>query len=89
VAAGASITGPAVIGDGCRIGEEADLSRLVAWNDVVIGPNSAIREAIIAHSARIGAQCHIDDMSVIGDHATISDGSHITSEAKIDPGSTQ
>jgi mannose-1-phosphate guanylyltransferase len=89
VAAGASVTGPAVIGDGCRIGEEADLSRLVAWNDVVIGPGSAICEAIIAHSARIGGQCRIDGMSVIGDHASISDGSHITAEAKIDPGSAQ
>lgn len=89
VVASASITGPAVLGDDCHVGEEAELSRVVAWRGVTFAAKSAVENAIIAHDARIGAESRVCGMSVIGDHATVSPGANLTDGAKVEPGGSR
>ncbi|HWL94640.1 MAG TPA: NDP-sugar synthase [Phycisphaerae bacterium] len=53
---GAMILGPAAVGDFCRIGERANISRAVLWDDVEIGPDAYVDRSILTHSTRVRAE---------------------------------
>jgi mannose-1-phosphate guanylyltransferase len=63
-----------VLGRGCRIGPGAVLQNSVLWEEVVVGPQARIEQAIIASGASIGKGASVGPGSVIGHGVTIEDG---------------
>ncbi|HUP28271.1 MAG TPA: NDP-sugar synthase [Chloroflexia bacterium] len=80
---GAAISGPVVLGDNCNVAANAELHNIVAWDNVVFGLHSKSRDCLIANDATIGEGCRIEGLSVIGDHATVGSGNHLTDATKV------
>ncbi len=55
IAAGARIIGPAVIGDRCRVGREAEVTRCVLLEGASVGPGATIRDCVLDRGARVPA----------------------------------
>jgi mannose-1-phosphate guanylyltransferase len=70
---GAAIDGWAVIGDGCRIGQDASIARSVLLDGVVVGNNVTIKDSIVAPRARIGDDAALVDC-VIAEGAVVEKG---------------
>ena len=85
---GATLTGPLVLGDGCVVGEGAELRNMVAWDNVIFGPNSVSHECMVASNARIGPGCHVEELSIVGDGASIEEGVRLAPGTKVDIGAS-
>ena len=88
VLAGASITGPSALGDGCEVGEEAQLEGMVAWQNATFAAHSHCRTSIVGTNAKIGTECRLEGVSIVGDDATVGQGNHLANGAKVWPGIT-
>lgn len=88
VATGASIVGPSVLGDGCEVGEEAQLEGIVAWQGARFEAKSSCHTSIVGTGARIGPDCCIEGVTIVGDDASVGAGNHLANGVKIWPGVT-
>ena len=83
----AQITGPAVIGSGCKIMEKAVIEASVIWNGVEIGPGAVVSESIIANNCQLGAGS-ISRKAVLGDGVSIAAGYKLEPGSRIQPGNS-
>ncbi len=54
-----------VAGPNFQVAQEAELNRVVAWDEVRIGPRSHLRNAIICHGCKIPADTRLEDAVVV------------------------
>ena len=85
---GASITGPTVLGDYCEVGEEAQLEGIVAWKSADFGARSNCKASIAGNNARIGPECRIEGVTIVGDDASVGEANHLANGVKVWPGVT-
>ena len=45
----------AVVGDGCRIAEDACIEGAILWEGVSVGPGAVLRDCVIGARAQVGA----------------------------------
>lgn len=66
----------AVVGDGCRIAEDACLEGAILWEGVSVGPGAVVRDCVIGARAQVGAHARVgpgvalESGAVVPDHAT-------------------
>jgi mannose-1-phosphate guanylyltransferase len=80
IGAGAKITGPAVLGPGTIVAEEAVIQECVIWQNTKIGRKVNLNQCLIANGCTFEEGSAAEN-SVIGDHITI------TRNTKLGPGS--
>jgi len=83
----AQIKGPAVIGSGCTIQEDALIEQSVIWQQVKIGRRAKVKNSIVANHCQLKDDCIIQD-SVLGDNVTVTRGTKLAPGSKIEPGTT-
>jgi len=83
----AQIKGPAVIGSGCTIAEDALIEQSVIWQQVRIGRRARVKNSIVANHCQLGDDCVIED-AVLGDNVTVTRGAKLAPGSKIEPGTT-
>ncbi len=83
----ARIKGPAVVGAGCSIMEDAVIERSVIWQKVKMEPGAKVRNSIVANDCRLEADSIVEE-SVLGDNVTVSRGGRLEPGSKIWPGTT-
>jgi mannose-1-phosphate guanylyltransferase len=83
---GAAITGPTVLGNGCRVGEEAEIEGTVAWDGAVFGTKSICRNSIVGTGANVGAESRMEGLSILGDDVNLGEGNHLANGVRIWPG---
>ncbi|RMZ91801.1 hypothetical protein DV736_g979, partial [Chaetothyriales sp. CBS 134916] len=72
-----------VVGQRCRIGKGADISRSYIWDDVTMGDNVKISEAIIGEKSLIGDNCIIEPGALISFGVRIPSGTKISAGIKV------
>ncbi|UCG10225.1 MAG: NDP-sugar synthase [Dehalococcoidia bacterium] len=83
----AQIKGPAVIGSGCTIEEDALIEQSVIWQQVKIGRRAKVKNSIVANHCQLGDDCVIQD-AVLGDNVTVTRGARLAPGSKIQPDTT-
>ena len=58
------IVGPAVIGDGVRIGDEAVVERSIVWDDATLGDRAVVRDSIVGIGYDVPADTALIDRIV-------------------------
>jgi len=84
VDAGARIEGPAIVGDGSRVGAGTLVRRSVLWERVQIGPGARVIDCVLADGVHIGAGAEVDG-AVVAHGARIADGARVTPGSRIQP----
>ncbi|HYP39732.1 MAG TPA: NDP-sugar synthase [Chloroflexia bacterium] len=82
----ASLVGPLALADGCEVRAGAELTGVVAWRNATFGEKSICQGCMVGNDARIGANCRLDELVIIGDNASVGSGNHITRGTKLSPG---
>ncbi|MGH7736282.1 MAG: sugar phosphate nucleotidyltransferase [Candidatus Tyrphobacter sp.] len=72
-----------VLGRGCWVGAGAVVRDSVLWDDVRVGPQATVEEAILASGVRIGAGSKIGAGTVIGHGYEVEDGAEVASGARL------
>ena len=66
-----------MVGDGCRVGEDARVEGSILWDRVSVGTGALLRDCVIGSGARIGAGASVGpgvvlaSGAVVADHATL------------------
>lgn len=81
----ARINGPAVIGPGCSIAEDAVVEQSVIWQRVRIERGARVLRSVVANDCLIGANSIVEG-AVLGDNVTVPGGSRLEPGSKILPG---
>jgi mannose-1-phosphate guanylyltransferase len=68
----------AVVGDGCRIAEDACVEGAILWEGVKVGPGAVLRDCVIGARARIGAHARV------GPGVTLESGADVPDHATFD-----
>lgn len=63
-----------VLGRRCRIGKNAVLDNVYAWDDVTVGEASEIRRAVLANDTVVGDKCRVEPGSLLSYGVKIADG---------------
>lgn len=79
------IKGPTSIGAGCKILEDTTIEASILWRNVHVGQKAVLRECMLGNDSFIGNGSLIPADSVIGDKVVVSEGSQLTSGARIWP----
>ncbi len=74
-----------VIGHRVKIQAGADLTGCVLWDDVVVGAESTLQEAVIGARTQIADRAHIGEGAIVGDDCQIGHASVIHSNVKVWP----
>jgi NDP-sugar pyrophosphorylase family protein len=64
VETGVRITGPSVIGRGCRICKNAVIENSLLWDDITVGEGSIIINSIIASGAKIDNRQRLEGRTI-------------------------
>jgi mannose-1-phosphate guanylyltransferase len=80
---GARVGPYAVIGERCRISRGARVVDSLLWEDVWVGPDATVEQAIVATGTRIGARAHVAPRSVIGHDVVIEEGARLPEGARV------
>jgi len=86
VAAGASITGPAVIGDRTIVEAHAEIVRSVLWEDCYVGDEASLNDCTVADRNTIEQRAVIQENTVLGRGCTIGAGATVNAHLKLWPG---
>jgi mannose-1-phosphate guanylyltransferase len=86
VAAGASVTPRAVIGDGCDVGEDAAISDSVLLDGCTVGAGAEISGSILGMGVVVGDSARVGPGTVIGAEARIASGAAVGEGARVGPG---
>ena len=76
VKAGARIGPYTVLGEDCRVDEEANVSGAIVWPHTHIAPEAEVRDAIIGRGCRIGGNATVAG-GVLGDRTDIAEHSRL------------
>jgi NDP-sugar pyrophosphorylase family protein len=74
----ARLLGKNCLGARCQIGPRAELTNCILWDDVVIGADAILSEAILGRGVRIGAGVRLVSGTVLGDGEIITGGEIVT-----------
>ncbi|HEX9990074.1 MAG TPA: NDP-sugar synthase [Chloroflexia bacterium] len=81
-----SLVGPLALADRCEVRADAELTGVVAWRNAMFGEKSICRGCIVGNDARIGANCRLEELVIIGDNASVGSGNHVTQGTRLEPG---
>ena len=99
----ATVTGPVLIGDNCRIGSgvklepysvlgqgtilgnNSSIKRSIIWDNCFVGPNSAIRGAVLCSRVKVLANSSVHEGAVVGSDSLIRANCVIKPDVKIWP----
>ena len=87
LAAGASLAGPAAVGDRCTIEEGARVAGSVLWDDVTVGAGATVEGSVLATGAVVGAGAELDG-AVVAHEARVTAGVSVPRGQMIEPGTT-
>ena len=85
ITSGARIGPLSVVGRHCSVGDGTTLERAVLHDDVRLGLDCSVREAVIGAGARIEEGARIEPLALIGAGATVAAGSVVESGARVEP----
>lgn len=74
IGAGARIGSLAVVGAGARVEEGASVESAVVGAGSVIGPRTNVSGSLVGEDARVGADCEVRGLAVVGPGARVGDG---------------
>ncbi|MCD6163112.1 MAG: NTP transferase domain-containing protein [candidate division Zixibacteria bacterium] len=74
-----------VVGKDSIIAREADLNRVITWDNVSIGPESKLSEALICKGVVIGENALIEENVIISDNAQVGSEARVKSNVKVWP----
>jgi mannose-1-phosphate guanylyltransferase len=86
ITSGARIGPLSVLGRHCSIGDHSVVERGVIHDNVIVGHECTIVEAIVAERARIGDRVRIEPDAIVGAEATVASDAVVASGARIPPG---
>lgn len=84
VSQGAVVTGPVVMGGACTVFPDAQVSRSVLWDDVVIEEGAQVTDSVLASGARVAAGAEVT-RAVLGAGATVGVGQRVPEGTRIGP----
>lgn len=84
---GAKISGPAVIGAGTVVSEDAVVDNAVIWQEVRIGREAVVKSSIVASFCRLENGCRTEN-AVLGDRVTVKRQAKPAPGSRIPPGTT-
>ncbi|HYZ15311.1 MAG TPA: sugar phosphate nucleotidyltransferase, partial [Candidatus Acidoferrum sp.] len=85
IGSGATIVGPAVIGDRSIVERHANVCRTVAWEDVYVGEEASLNDCTVADRNTIERRATINENTVIGRGCTIGQGATVNAHLKLWP----
>jgi mannose-1-phosphate guanylyltransferase len=85
ITSGARIGPLAVVGRHCSVGDRSTVERAVLHDNVIVGPDAVIREAIVGDGARIEDRVRIETDAIVGAGARIAAGTVVEPGARIAP----
>ncbi len=74
-----------VLGNNCLIGGRATIKRSVLWNGVYVGPNAALRGAVLGSRVQIQSGAGVYEGAVIGSDSVIKENGVVKPDVKIWP----
>src|SRR3954452_21148502 len=86
ITSGARIGPLAVVGRHCSVGDRSVVERAVVHDDVRIGQDSTIVEAIVATGARLGDGVRVEPEAIVGAGATVAAGTVVERGPRSAPG---
>jgi mannose-1-phosphate guanylyltransferase len=86
ITSGARIGPLSVVGRHCSVGDRSVVERAVLHDDVRIGHDCTITEAIVAGGARLGDGVRVEPDAIVGAGAVVDAGAVIESGARVEPG---
>jgi mannose-1-phosphate guanylyltransferase len=86
ITSGARIGPLSVVGRHCSVGDGSVVERAVLHDDVRIGRDATLVEAIVAEGARVGDGARLEPDTIVGAGATVAAGAVVQSGARIAPG---
>ncbi|BDE05184.1 nucleotidyltransferase [Vulcanimicrobium alpinum] len=85
VGAGATIVGPAVVGDHSIVERNAAITRSVLWEDCYVGEEASLNDCTVADRNTIERRATVQEASVIGRGCTLGHGSTVNAHLKLWP----
>lgn len=85
IGAGVKISPYTTIGAGCLIQEKASVKQSVLWNNVYLGPGTALRGAVLCSRVQVRSNSEIYEGAVIGSDSVLQERSIVRPEVKIWP----
>ncbi|HEY4439491.1 MAG TPA: sugar phosphate nucleotidyltransferase, partial [Candidatus Elarobacter sp.] len=85
VHAGATISGPSVLGDRTIVERNASICRSVAWEDCYVGEEASLNDCTVADRNTIQKRATVNEASVIGRGCTIGAGATVNAHLKLWP----
>ena len=82
---GAHIGPQSVVGHHCVVGIDSVVERSVLHDDVRIGSDCALKEAIVGAGASVGEGARVEPGAVLGSGATVAPGAVVEANARVDP----
>ena len=86
IGAGARIGGRVVLERDVTVGAATTIESAVVLEGATIGANCVLSGCIVGGGVRIGDDCHVDGLSMLGHGVTLGDGNVISNGARIFPG---
>ncbi|MFA5384126.1 MAG: sugar phosphate nucleotidyltransferase [Eubacteriales bacterium] len=85
IGAGVKISPYTTIGAGCLIQEKASVKQSVLWNNVYLGPGTALRGAVLCSRVQARSNSEVYEGAVIGSDSVLQERSIVRPEVKIWP----
>ena len=85
IGAGVKISPYTTIGDGCLIQEKASVKQSVLWNNVYLGPGTALRGAVLCSRVQVRSNSEVYEGAVVGSDSVLQERSIVRPEVKIWP----
>lgn len=85
IGAGVKISPYTTIGDGCLIQEKASVKQSVLWNNVYLGPGTALRGAVLCSRVQARSNSEVYEGAVIGSDSILQERSIVRPQVKIWP----
>ena len=86
ITSGARIGPLSVLGRRCLVGAGTHVERAVLHDEVRVGADCTVIEAILARGARVGDGARVRPGAIIGAEASVAEGAVVREDARIQPG---
>ena len=86
ITSGARIGPLSVLGRHCSVGAGATVERSVLHDGVLVGPDAAVIESVLAEGVRVGEGARLGPGAVVGSGATVDAGAVVDHGARVAPG---
>ncbi|MEA2449648.1 MAG: mannose-phosphate guanylyltransferase [Thermoleophilaceae bacterium] len=85
ITSGARIGPLSVVGRHCSVGDRSTVERAVLLDDVILGRDCTVTEAVIGTGARVGDGARIEPDVLVGAGATVAAGAVLASGTRVSP----